>query len=106
MLKKETNLIRYTMKNKTKSIFEPISSEDAKKIKAYAEGGRYDSGVECPSGGVDESAACQGKPEGAECCYYGHNGPVRGTCQYDGPGTVAMPYKCVEHYIDWDTFTK
>ena len=64
--------------NKKKPVFEPVSAEEAKKIRATANHDVPPSGLECPSGGDREYDSCSGKNEGDWCCFdsgnknYGH----------------------------------
>ncbi len=57
------------MKDSTKKpVFEPVSAEEAKKIRATAGEDVPPSGLECPSGGDREYDSCYGKNEGDWCC--------------------------------------
>lgn len=61
--------------NKNKTVFEPVSAEEAKKIRAYRENIITQSGaIDCGSGSHDPYSSCIGKPEGVECCVTRPNG--------------------------------
>ena len=65
--------------DKKKPTFEPISAEEAKKIRATSNNdGRWDSGVLCQSGVSTREEACISKYSGADCCYYEHGMELRG----------------------------
>lgn len=84
--------------NMKKPVFEPVSAEEAKKIRATANDDVPPSGLECSSGSA--YAACEGKSEGYWCCedrgnrYYGR-------CGYDdndrpSGSTLPRQLKCKE----------
>lgn len=57
-------------KENKKVVFEPISAEEAKKIRAAGNDRMYPpSGLECESGGDRLYDPCEGKEEGEWCCY-------------------------------------
>ena len=54
--------------DKKKPTFEPVSAEEAKKIRAFDSVG-LNSGTECASGDEPKKKACEGKSSGAYCCW-------------------------------------
>lgn len=61
--------------NEKKPTFEPVSAEEAKKIRAYREKIITQSGgIDCGSGSHDSYGSCIGKPEGVPCCVTKPNG--------------------------------
>lgn len=86
------------MKNeKMKPTFEPVSAEEAKKIRAFRESVNMQSGtVDCGSGSHDPYAVCSGKAEGAGCCLTMPNGQnVIGYCAKNVSGTEDGGLKCI-----------
>ena len=63
--------------DKKKPTFEPISAEEAKKIRAILDSIDPTSATECPSGEFAQIIACNGLLEGDECCW---NSDIRGHC--------------------------
>ena len=84
--------------NQKKGVFEPVSAEEAKKIRAYenGNGGSWESGIECASGG-DAVELCFGKYPGAPCCYLYNGKEVYGKCVYFN-GTTALDLICVSDF--------
>lgn len=71
--------------DKKKPIFEPITPEEAKKIKASGTYDSWDSGVLCTSGSTDRYEVCQEKYHGADCCYLDNAGnEIYGKCDWAG----------------------
>ena len=87
--------------DKKKPTFEPVSAEEAKKIRATGnKDGSWDSGVLCESGITTREGACIGKAEGADCCYMTNGEEQIGKCVEFGsyPPTSLLSMKCVvEH---------
>lgn len=84
--------------NKKKPIFEPVSAEEAKKIRASGDKeGRWDSGVLCESGVIGPQQACIGKGIGAACCYMRDGEELHGKCVEFGsyPPDTLLSMKCV-----------
>ncbi|MCM1256188.1 MAG: hypothetical protein NC221_08730 [Duncaniella sp.] len=65
-----------------KPAFEPVSDEEAKKIRASSGSLNPTSATECPSGENAQIVACNGKYEGDQCCY---STDIYGRCRRDGP---------------------
>lgn len=88
---------------KKKQVFEHVSAEEAKKIRAYGGGESMTSGSGSlcpPSGATDPWAVCQLKHEGEKCCYRDHAGmEVYGTCVFGGGFGEVNRLKCVERPI-------
>ncbi|MDE6344647.1 MAG: hypothetical protein K2L69_07910 [Muribaculaceae bacterium] len=84
--------------DKKKPTFEPVSAEEAKKIRATGnKDGQWNSGVLCESGITTREGACIGKSEGADCCYYQNGNELHGKCVEFGlypPGSL-LSLKCV-----------
>ena len=81
--------------DKKKPTFEPISAEEAKKIRAYGESREAPpSGLECQSGGDRMYEPCLGKSEGAWCCYMENGGNVYGRCIVDNSGPALLHLRC------------
>lgn len=87
-----------------KPTFEPISQEEAKKIRAFEdnEGNTLNSGVDCGSGFDGIETPCLNKPEGADCCYFNNGEEHHGKCVYYGSDPVDsfMSMKCIVHPTD------
>ena len=86
--------------NKKKPIFEPVSAEEAKKIRAFKEGISPKSGtVDCGSGFHDSYASCATKNYGEACCLTLPNGEnVIGYCANNinsESGTTDGTLKCI-----------
>ncbi len=72
--------------DKKKPTFEPVSAEEAKKIRATGnKEGRWDSGVRCESGIQDKWAACWLKTDDDPCCYWDNGQEKRGVCVVGPP---------------------
>lgn len=84
------------MEKKKKPIFESISVEEAKKIRAY-DGGRDNppSGLQCASGGDWVYETCLGQYPGAWCCHLENGREVYGKCERDYNGPALMELRCV-----------
>lgn len=84
------------MKNeKMKPTFEPVSAEEAKRIRAFRDVVESQSGtVDCGSGFIDPYVACSGKGPGVGCCFRPNSQDVFGICA-PASGTVAYPLKCI-----------
>ena len=59
--------------DKKKPTFEPISAEEAKKVRATAGSIDPTSATECPSGDRAKERACEGKHYWDECCWDSSN---------------------------------
>lgn len=84
--------------DKKKPTFEPVSAEEAKKIRASGnKDGSWDSGVLCESGVQDAQQACIGKGSGAPCCYMLNGQEKIGKCVEFGtfPPTSLLSMKCI-----------
>lgn len=84
-------------RDKNQPIFEPISPEEAKQIRAYRESRNLTSGsgIECPSGSADAYTVCQTSHSGAECCYLDNAGnEVHGVCVFGGGFVEVDRLKC------------
>ena len=83
--------------NQKKGVFEILSAEEAKKIRAYSGGESLtsgDDGYNCPSG-TGAFSQCQSSHEGAKCCYYDEAGNVvRGVCVFAGGFGDVYRLKC------------
>lgn len=81
--------------NEKKPTFEPVSAEEAKKIRAFREKVDMLSGtVDCGSGFRDPYVACYGKAEGEGCCMRPNGQDVFGVCAPTS-GTTAFQLKCI-----------
>lgn len=87
------------MEQNKKPIFESISVEEAKKIRAY-DGGRDNppSGLQCASGGDWVYETCLGQYSGAWCCHLENGGKVYGRCEIDYTGPALMELKCATNH--------
>lgn len=90
--------------NKKKMVFEMVSAEEAKKIRASVSDSRssWDSGVLCESGVSDPWQACISKPGGATCCYYKNGQQCHGICVETGgsPPDSFLTVKCKTEPFD------
>lgn len=81
-----------------KPVFQQLTAEEAKKVRATITRDQCESATECPSGGDREYEACVGRGEGCACCVEGGNFRY-GRCQYvtepSGSGGLKTRLKCV-----------
>lgn len=85
--------------NKKNPIFEPVSAEEAKKIRSYKGGESLTSGsgAICESGISDPWQACISMSSGAECCYYENGQEKRGKCVFTNE--PPDPYRPPETFL-------
>ena len=55
--------------DKKKPTFEPVSAEEAKKIRSFDGKDLFSGTTECASGDEPKKKACEGKSSGAYCCW-------------------------------------
>ena len=85
--------------DKKKPTFEPVSAEEAKRIRAYngGESMTSGSGVECTSGSTDPYAVCQLSHYGQECCYLRNGEEIHGVCDWAGGFVEVGRLVCTDH---------
>lgn len=81
-----------------KPVFQQLTAEEAKKVRATITRDQCESATECPSGDEREYKACDGRGEGCACCIDGGNFRY-GRCQYveetSGSAWESPRLKCV-----------
>lgn len=89
--------LNYNMEsNNKKPVFEPISPEEAKKIRAYDNTRENPpSGLECLSGWGSMYDPCIGKGEDDWCCYHSGFSEIHGKCRMSSSGTEGIRLICV-----------